>query len=69
MRSRQPSVTIIGGGLSGLCLTQALIRNGLEATVFERDSGPDVRGQGYRLTIDAIGSEALRAVRVATPDA
>jgi 2-polyprenyl-6-methoxyphenol hydroxylase-like FAD-dependent oxidoreductase len=61
MQSRQASVIIIGGGLSGLCLAQALVRNGFDATVFERDSGPDVRGQGYRLTIDAIGSGALRS--------
>jgi monoamine oxidase len=60
MRS-QPSVIIMGGGLSGLCLAQALVRNGFETKAFERDSGPGVRCQGYRLTIDAIGSEALRS--------
>jgi 2-polyprenyl-6-methoxyphenol hydroxylase-like FAD-dependent oxidoreductase len=52
---------IIGGGLSGLCLAQALAHRGLDVAVYERDAGPDVRGQGYRLTIDPVGSRALRA--------
>jgi 2-polyprenyl-6-methoxyphenol hydroxylase-like FAD-dependent oxidoreductase len=57
----KPRILIIGGGLSGLCLTQALVQKDFEVAVFERDAGPDVRGQGYRLTIDSIGSHALRA--------
>jgi 2-polyprenyl-6-methoxyphenol hydroxylase-like FAD-dependent oxidoreductase len=51
---------IIGGGLSGLCLAQALQRTGGEVIVYERDRSADIRGQGYRLTIDEIGSDALR---------
>jgi 2-polyprenyl-6-methoxyphenol hydroxylase-like FAD-dependent oxidoreductase len=51
---------IIGGGLSGLCLAHALVENGTSVGVFERDPGPEVRGQGYRLTIDETGSRALR---------
>jgi 2-polyprenyl-6-methoxyphenol hydroxylase-like FAD-dependent oxidoreductase len=46
-------VVIIGGGLSGLCLAHALAAQGTLVSVFERDTGPDIRGQGYRLTIDA----------------
>ncbi|HEX4049785.1 MAG TPA: NAD(P)/FAD-dependent oxidoreductase [Steroidobacteraceae bacterium] len=57
----KPRLLIVGGGLSGLCLAQALIQKGFDVAVFERDAGPDVRGQGYRLTIDAIGSHALHA--------
>jgi 2-polyprenyl-6-methoxyphenol hydroxylase-like FAD-dependent oxidoreductase len=61
MVSKPATVAIIGGGLSGLCLAHALVRGGFKVTVFEKDSGPDIRGQGYRLTIDPIGSQALRA--------
>src|SRR5262245_15639122 len=52
---------VVGGGLSGLCLAHALIAKGAAVAVFERDAGRDIRGQGYRLTIDDTGSEALRA--------
>src|SRR5262249_7015717 len=56
-----PRTIIIGGGLSGLCLAHGLSAKGGRVTVFERDAGRDIRGQGYRLTIDDTGSEALRA--------
>src|SRR5262245_37088049 len=52
---------VVGGGLSGLCLAHALIAKGAAVAVFERDASRGVRGQGYRLTIDDTGSEALRA--------
>jgi 2-polyprenyl-6-methoxyphenol hydroxylase-like FAD-dependent oxidoreductase len=51
---------IIGAGLSGLSLAQALLRAGVNVSVFERDIGVESRGQGYRLTIDEIGSYALK---------
>src|SRR5215510_10260370 len=57
----RPRTIVVGGGLSGLCLAHALIAKGAAVTVFERDGGRDTRGQGYRLTIDDTGSEALRA--------
>src|SRR5262245_34171163 len=57
----QPRTIVVGGGLSGLCLAHALLAKGAAVTVFERDAGRDIRGQGYRLTIDDTGSEALRA--------
>src|SRR5262249_30980066 len=56
-----PRTIIVGGGLSGLCLAHALAATGGSVAVFERDPGPDVRGQGYRLTIDETGSHALHA--------
>src|SRR5262249_32918301 len=56
-----PHTIIVGGGLSGLCLAHALVAAGRPVAVFERDPGPGVRGQGYRLTIDETGSNALRA--------
>src|SRR5262249_28214088 len=57
----RPRTIIVGGGLSGLCLAHGLLARGNAVTVFERDAGRDVRGQGYRLTIDGRGREALRA--------
>jgi 2-polyprenyl-6-methoxyphenol hydroxylase-like FAD-dependent oxidoreductase len=52
-------VLVAGGGLGGLCLAQGLRRTGVRARVFERDSTPDTRGQGYRLRIDPDGIAAL----------
>ncbi|MET0416471.1 MAG: FAD-dependent monooxygenase [Actinoplanes sp.] len=54
------SVAIVGAGLSGLCLAQYLTRAGIEAHVYERDPGPFVRRQGYRIILDRYGLEALR---------
>jgi 2-polyprenyl-6-methoxyphenol hydroxylase-like FAD-dependent oxidoreductase len=54
-------VAIAGAGLSGLCLAQALQRAGFDVRVYERDPAPDIRRQGYRLTIDRYGAAALRA--------
>jgi 2-polyprenyl-6-methoxyphenol hydroxylase-like FAD-dependent oxidoreductase len=51
---------IVGVALSGLCLAHALIARGGSVTVFERHQGPGIRGRGYRLTIDDMGSAALR---------
>ena len=52
-------VAVAGAGVGGLCLAQGLLRAGLEVTVYERDTELTVRGQGYRLHIDA--GQALRA--------
>ncbi|WP_199902728.1 NAD(P)/FAD-dependent oxidoreductase [Azospirillum sp. B4] len=52
-------VAIIGAGLGGLCLAQALTRAGIDCVVYERDAGLDSRAQGYRLRIDADGAGAL----------
>jgi 2-polyprenyl-6-methoxyphenol hydroxylase-like FAD-dependent oxidoreductase len=52
-------VAVAGAGIGGLCLTQGLLRAGLDVAVYERDTALDSRGQGYRLHIDA--GPALRA--------
>ncbi|MGC5054753.1 FAD-dependent oxidoreductase [Micromonospora sp. DT48] len=54
------SVAIAGAGLSGLCLAQYLTRAGVDVHVYERDPGPFVRRQGYRIILDQHGLEALR---------
>lgn len=55
-------VLVIGSGLGGLCLAQALRNNHIDVEVFERDSGPWERAQGYRLHLEADGLNALREV-------
>ncbi|MEE3626001.1 NAD(P)/FAD-dependent oxidoreductase [Nitrospirillum sp. BR 11752] len=52
-------VAIIGAGLGGLCLAQALTRAGVACVVYERDVAVDSRSQGYRVRIDADGADAL----------
>ncbi|MEW2428596.1 NAD(P)/FAD-dependent oxidoreductase [Micromonospora sp. NPDC047644] len=54
------SVAIAGAGLSGLCLAQYLMRAGIDVHVYERDPGPFVRRQGYRIILDRYGLQALR---------
>lgn len=53
-------VTVIGGGIGGLCLAQGLKKAGVSVAVYERDEAPDSRAQGYRIHIDPQGSTALR---------
>src|ERR1700733_1799574 len=51
-------VLIAGGGLSGLCLAQGLLKAGGSCAVYERD--PDLtRRAGYRITINGDGGNAL----------
>ncbi|EIE76705.1 hypothetical protein RO3G_01409 [Rhizopus delemar RA 99-880] len=52
-------VLIIGGGLSGLMLSNALGNKGVDCEVFERDSDPDSRHQGFSTTFHD-GLKALR---------
>jgi 2-polyprenyl-6-methoxyphenol hydroxylase-like FAD-dependent oxidoreductase len=52
-------ISIIGAGLGGLCLAQALQKNGVDFDVYERDASPYSRAQGYRLRIDETGQRAL----------
>jgi len=59
-------VIVIGAGLGGLCLAQALRRRGIDVEVFERDKTPWDRPQGYRLHLDSDGIDALS--QVLTPE-
>ncbi|KAK9782497.1 putative FAD-binding domain-containing protein [Seiridium cardinale] len=54
-------VLIIGGGISGLCLAQALSKLKIDFKVFERDPSTSFRGQGYRIRL-AIGTDVIKQV-------
>jgi len=54
-------VLIAGAGMGGLCLAHALRRLDIDAVVFERESRAGERAQGYRLHLDSVGVDALRA--------
>lgn len=58
--SQQISVAIAGAGLSGLCLAQSLLHAGFDVHVYERDESAHIRRQGYRITTDEYGIDALR---------
>ncbi|TPX66191.1 hypothetical protein SpCBS45565_g04679 [Spizellomyces sp. 'palustris'] len=56
----QLHVAIIGGGLGGLLLYQALSKNPrFSVTIYERDASLSARGQGYILGINPDGYQAL----------
>jgi 2-polyprenyl-6-methoxyphenol hydroxylase-like FAD-dependent oxidoreductase len=54
------TVAIAGAGLGGLCLAHGLREAGIDVAVYERDPAPFIRRQGYRITIDEHGTQALR---------
>ena len=47
----QPHVLIIGAGITGLVLGQALKKHAIPFTVYERDHDVAARGRGWGLTI------------------
>lgn len=57
---------IIGGGIAGPVLAVALRRVGIDSTVFERGSRDDDR-RGAWITLQANGTDALRAIGLAEP--
>jgi salicylate hydroxylase len=44
-------VLVIGGGLGGLALANGLAKQGIRCTLFERDTTPRDRLQGYRIVL------------------
>lgn len=58
---RRLHVLIAGGGLAGLALAHGLTKDGHTVDVFERDADL-TRKQGYRLSMNGLGGQALRRV-------
>ncbi|HZG92879.1 MAG TPA: FAD-dependent monooxygenase [Pseudonocardia sp.] len=54
-------VVVVGGGIGGLCLAQALRRDGVEVAVYERDAARGSRWEGYRIHVNPTGARALHA--------
>jgi 2-polyprenyl-6-methoxyphenol hydroxylase-like FAD-dependent oxidoreductase len=61
MTGKSLKVLIIGAGAGGLCVAQGLKRDGVAVEVFERDRSPSQQPQGYRPSISATDSRALKA--------
>ncbi|KAF2767299.1 FAD/NAD(P)-binding domain-containing protein, partial [Teratosphaeria nubilosa] len=53
-------IIIIGAGISGLVLAQALKSRSVSFRVYERDASLTARGQGYRFRISEEGIDALK---------
>ena len=60
MTSTPLNVIVIGGGIGGLCLAQALRSAGVGVVVYERNSA-SVWPEGYRIHINPVGSRALHS--------
>ncbi|CAB5192794.1 unnamed protein product [Rhizophagus irregularis] len=63
MQQKVPTVIIIGAGLGGLTFYHALIKNKdkkeFNVKIFERESGPQDRWQGYHIGINNYGARSL----------
>ncbi len=59
MTEKRFTVIVIGGGIGGLALGQALVKSGIDVEIYERNE--DVRSwrSGYRLNINQVGSRSL----------
>jgi 2-polyprenyl-6-methoxyphenol hydroxylase-like FAD-dependent oxidoreductase len=47
----QPTIIIVGAGITGLLLAQALKKHGVLFSIYERDPNPTHRGKGWGVTI------------------
>ncbi|CAG8625613.1 FAD/NAD(P)-binding domain-containing protein [Rhizophagus irregularis] len=63
MQQKIPTVIITGAGLGGLSFYHALIKNKdkkeFNVKIFERESGPQDRWQGYHIGINNFGARSL----------
>lgn len=62
-KENYPHIAIIGGGISGVALAVACLHRGIPFTLYERDSGFDVRSQGYGLTLQQA-SKAIEGLGI-----
>jgi len=62
-KENYPHVAIIGAGIGGVALAVACLHRGIPFTIYERDSGFDVRSQGYGLTLQQA-SKAIEGLGV-----
>jgi 2-polyprenyl-6-methoxyphenol hydroxylase-like FAD-dependent oxidoreductase len=62
-----PHVAIIGGGIGGVALAVACLHRSIPFTLYERDSGFDVRSQGYGLTLQQA-SKAIAGLGILSLD-
>jgi len=58
-----PHLAIIGGGIGGVALAVACLHRGIPFTLYERDTGFDVRSQGYGLTLQQA-SKAIEGLGI-----
>jgi 2-polyprenyl-6-methoxyphenol hydroxylase-like FAD-dependent oxidoreductase len=52
-------ITIIGGGIGGLCLAQGLKKANLNFSIYERNASADSWLEGYRIHIRPVGTKSL----------
>jgi 2-polyprenyl-6-methoxyphenol hydroxylase-like FAD-dependent oxidoreductase len=62
-KENYPHVAIIGAGIGGAALAVACLHRGIPFTIYERDSGFDVRAQGYGLTLQQA-SKAIKGLGI-----
>ena len=63
--ARKPRIAIIGGGIGGLTAAQALLRRGLEVSVYE--AAPELREIGAGVALGPNAMKALRAIGLEQP--
>ncbi|KAI8819132.1 uncharacterized protein EV422DRAFT_568992 [Fimicolochytrium jonesii] len=64
---KTPTVLIIGAGIGGLALAQALRKQGISYQIFERDASAEIRPQGWALSMNWILGELLPAFSLDLP--